>query len=206
MLDKWILPMLKPVLNKIAKQLHSYSIQADHVSITGFLFGLLCIPLLGSQLYTLALIAIIINRICDGLDGELARFQGATDKGAYLDIVLDFIFYAGVVVGFAWSNPTENAMAAVWLLWGFMGTGSSFLAFAIMAERRNLQKLHYPAKGFYYLGGIAEGTETIVFLVLMCLLPTHFTTLAMLFFVICVITTFTRIIGGYHTLKSQLNA
>ena len=81
-----------------------------------------------------------------------------------------------------------------------MGTGSTFLAFAILAERRKLQSMQYPSKGFYYLNGLAEGTETIMFLLVMCLMPTHFATIAWTFFAICVVTTVTRVIGGAHTL------
>ncbi|WP_435891264.1 CDP-alcohol phosphatidyltransferase family protein, partial [Klebsiella pneumoniae] len=38
--------------------------------------------------------------LLDGLDGALARRRGLTDAGGFLDIALDFLFYALVPFGF----------------------------------------------------------------------------------------------------------
>ncbi len=203
MLDRWTLSLIKPPLNRLARRVDRHGIRANQVTLAGFALGMLVIPFLALELYSAALIAILLNRLADGLDGELARLQGATDGGALLDIVLDFVFYAAVIAGFALASPADNALAAAFLLWGFMGTASSFLAFAILAERRNLSSMAYPSKGFYYLGGLAEGTETIAFLVAMCLFPAHFAWLAWAFFGLCAITTLTRVVGGYHSLKAD---
>lgn len=51
-----------------------------------------------------------------------------TDAGGFLDISLDFLFYALVPFGFILADPTHNALAGGWLLFAFIGTGSSFLA------------------------------------------------------------------------------
>ena len=156
------------------------------------------------SLLHLGMILILINRLADGIDGTLARMKGATDSGAYLDICLDFIFYSAVVFGFALADPTQNSLAAAALIFSFVGTGSSFLAYAIMAERRKLTNLRLPNKGFYYLGGIAEGTETILFFVLFCLFPDSFTTLAWILTAICWLSTGLRIFSSYSTtLKPQ---
>jgi phosphatidylglycerophosphate synthase len=203
MLDRWTLKLIKPPLSRLAKLCDKKGLRANQVTLAGFVIGMLAVPLLALELYALAVIIVLLNRVADGLDGELARLQGATDEGALLDIVLDFVFYSAVIAGFALANPADNALAATFLLWGFMGTASSFLAFAILAERRNLNSMTYPSKGFYYLGGLAEGTETIAFLVAMCLIPTHFVGLAWAFFALCAVTTLTRIVGGYHSLKGE---
>lgn len=202
MLDRWSLALVKPPLRALARRMDRVGLSANTVTVTGFAIGLTTLPLLAFEQYTLALIAIGLNRIADGLDGELARLRGATDSGAFLDIVLDFVFYAAIIAGFALADPAQNALAAAFLLWGFMGTGSSFLAYAILAERRQLTNIVYPSKGFYYLGGIAEGTETIGFFVAMCLFPAQFAMLAWIFFALCAITTATRVIGGYYTLRT----
>ncbi len=67
-------------------------------------------PALYLHLYWLALICIVLNRFGDGLDGALARMTRATDGGGFLDIVLDFIFYASVVLGFALANRTPMGL------------------------------------------------------------------------------------------------
>lgn len=203
MLDRWTLTAVKPLLKRSAATCNRLGLSANQITLAGFLVGMTSLPLLALELYSWAFIAIVLNRLADGIDGELARLQGATDAGAYLDIALDFVFYATVIAGFALADSGNNALAAAFLLLGFMGTGCSFLAFAIMAERRGLQKMNYPGKGFYYLGGITEGTETIAFLLLMCLFPGIFAPLAWVFFALCALTTMTRVVGGYHTLSQQ---
>ncbi|WP_263078168.1 CDP-alcohol phosphatidyltransferase family protein [Endozoicomonas sp. Mp262] len=201
MLDQWTTRWVHPPLEKGASVLNKKGIHPDHVTLTGFLTGMTAIPLLATQHYLLALIAILINRTLDGLDGALARQNKATDAGGYLDITLDFIFYAGVVFGFALADPVNNALSASLLIFSFMGTGSSFLAYAIMAEKRKLTHPRFSHKSLYYLGGLAEGTETIIVFMLFCLLPEHFPALAKGFALICIITAYTRVWAGYKTIK-----
>ena len=82
-----------------------------------------------------------------------------------------------------------------------MGTGTSFLAYAIMAEKYQLTHPHFPHKSLYYLGGLAEGTETILIFILFCLMPEHFPILASGFALICIITAVIRVWTGYHTIR-----
>lgn len=178
MLDRLAMELVKPHLAKGALLLHQKGIKADQVTITGFLTGMLCLPLLYLDLYIPAMLCIVLNRTADGLDGAVARLSGSTDGGGYLDITLDFIFYSAVVFGFALASPESNSLAAAALIFSFIGSGCSFLAFGIMAERKNIVNRRYPNKGFYYVDGLAEGTETIIFLLLFCLFPGHFASLA----------------------------
>ena len=86
----------------------------------------------------IALLLILLNRVADGVDGAIARRLGSTDLGGYLDILCDFIFYAAVPLGFALARP-ENGAAAAFLIFSFVGTGSSFLAYAAIAAKRGLE-------------------------------------------------------------------
>ncbi|ADZ92332.1 CDP-alcohol phosphatidyltransferase family protein [Marinomonas mediterranea] len=201
MLDTRLLPIIKKPLNLIAKVLDTFGVSANYVTIAGFLIGACAIPLLWQQHYVWALIAILLNRICDGIDGELARITEPTDLGGYLDITLDFIFYSGVVFGFALAQPEINGLASAFLIFSFMGTGASFLAFAIMAEKRHIETLEYGRKSLYFIGGLTEGTETIACFVLMCLFPDYFIQIAVAFGLMCWLTTVTRIYAAYRTLK-----
>jgi phosphatidylglycerophosphate synthase len=201
MLDRWTIQLVRRPLDLAAARLKIYGCKPDQVTCTAFVIGMLAMPALYLHLYWLALICIVLNRVGDGLDGALARMTRATDGGGFLDIVLDFIFYASVVLGFALANPSANGLAAAVLLFSFVGTGSTFLAFAIMAERRGMTNIVYPQKGMYYLTGLAEGTETMIFFALICFLPGHFPLLAAVFTAICLITVVTRIIGGYLALR-----
>ncbi|MEM7259419.1 MAG: CDP-alcohol phosphatidyltransferase family protein, partial [Pseudomonadota bacterium] len=87
------------------------------------------------------------------------------------------------------------------LVASFVGTGASFLAFSAMADKRGISHPDFGYKGLYYLNGLAEGTETIICFVLMCLLPAHFALLAWIFAFICAITAINRVVFGYRTLR-----
>ncbi|MBT4289244.1 MAG: CDP-alcohol phosphatidyltransferase family protein [Deltaproteobacteria bacterium] len=203
MLDKWAIQIINPTLVKVADIFKKVGIPPDQISIVGFFLGLMAVPALWYQNYWIALTVIVINRIMDGLDGALARLGKPTDAGGFLDITLDFIFYSATVLGFGLANPGQNGIAAATLIFSFMGTGSSFLAFAVMAAKQNIKSIHYPQKSLYYLGGLTEGTETIAVFVLCCIFPEYFPELAYGFAILCGTTTILRIFAGYRTLKNK---
>ena len=204
MLDKYITPVIKPLLTPTVTLLNKQGVTPDKLSVIGFIIGIFALPLLAFELWYAALGAIIINRIFDGLDGALARVSNqSTSAGGFLDITLDFLFYASVPLGFILANPEQNAIAGAVLLATFIGTGSSFLAFAIAAEKFKLEKPQFKYKSFYYLNGLTEGTETIAVFIAFCIWPQHFTLLASVFALACAVTIVTRIYGGYLTLKQQ---
>jgi phosphatidylglycerophosphate synthase len=201
--DKYFLPVIKAPLVRLATPLIDRGISANQVTVAAFVVGMIGALFISMEMYGLGLVAICLNRLGDGLDGTIARITDtSSDAGGYLDIVLDFIFYSGVVVGFAVAVPEENALAAAFLIWSFMGTGSSFLAFAIMAAKQNIEQLEYGKKSLYFLGGITEGSETIACFVLMCLMPSHFVLLAVVFGCLCWVTTATRVFVSYKMLKA----
>ncbi|TBM25948.1 CDP-alcohol phosphatidyltransferase family protein [Hafnia paralvei] len=206
MFDRYLHPRVKPLLNRIAATIDRPEVTPDRISLAGFLIGALALPFLAMQWYPAALLVIVINRLFDGLDGALARRRNLSDEGGFLDIALDFLFYALVPFGFVLASPALNAVAGAWLLFAFIGTGSSFLAFAAVADKYKLENLDYPHKSFYYLGGLTEGAETILVFVLFCLFPAYFPLLAWFFGALCWFTTLTRVWGGYHTLRRVAQA
>lgn len=201
MLDRYAIKVIRWPLTTFSALPDKLGITANQVTLAGFVIGLFALPALALEAYNWALGFIIINRIFDGLDGAIARRQGITDCGGFLDITLDFLFYSMVPFGFVLANPDANAVAGAFLIFSFIGTGSSFLSFAIMAGKRNIESPVYKQKSLYYIGGLTEGTETIACFVLFCLFPAHFATIAWVFGTLCWITTTTRIWAGYHTLK-----
>lgn len=153
MLDRHLHPRIKPLLNALALPLEKAGVSADGVTLTGFAIGVLALPFLALGWYLPALVVIVLNRLLDGLDGALARRRGLSDAGGFLDISLDFLFYALVPFGFILASPAQNALAGGWLLFAFIGTGSSFLAFAALAAKHQIDNPGYAHKSFYYLGG-----------------------------------------------------
>jgi phosphatidylglycerophosphate synthase len=192
MIDARLLPILHRLYAGPAKALAARGVTADMLTLGGFGLGVLVLPALAMGWCGVALFMILLNRLADGLDGAVARVNGPTDRGAFLDIALDFKFYALVPLGFALMDPTRNALAAAALIAAFIGTGSSFLAFASVAAKRGLMSEQYPRKGIYYLGGLTEGTETITVFVAMCLWPQAFWWLAWVYAAACMLTTALR--------------
>jgi phosphatidylglycerophosphate synthase len=185
----------------LARGLQGLGLSANQVTIAGFLVGLGAAFLIAGQAYLAGAVAIFISRLFDALDGALARLTQATDAGGFLDITLDFLFYASIPLAFAVADPARNALPAAVLLAAFIGTGSSFLAFAVIAAQRSLSNLAVPNKSFYFLGGLTEATETLAFFAAMCIWPQHFATLAYVFAALCAITIVTRIGWGWRTFK-----
>lgn len=192
MFDSRLRPIIDPPLNKLATALHARGVRANMVTGIGFGFAVLSFVCLIFQSYNAAIVLIVLSRLMDGLDGPLARQSQATDIGGYFDIVADFIFYSGVVFFFALGRP-DHALAAAFLIFSFMGTGTSFLAYAIIAAKRGVVSEHQGKKSFYYLSGITEGAETIATLVLICLLPDWFSQIAIFYGILCWLTTLGRV-------------
>jgi len=202
MLDRFTLPIFAAPHRFVAKACLRANLTPNFVTLTGALIGLAAAPLVALQCYGYALALILINRFLDGVDGTMARTgaMGPTDRGAFLDIVCDFLFYAAVPLGFAFADPA-NALPAAALLASFIGSSSSFLAYASIAAKRGETSPNYPNKGIYYLGGLTEGTETILTFCAMCLWPQHFATMAYVFAAACTVTTVTRIYSGAKSLN-----
>jgi len=199
MIDAALLPHLRRVLALPARALVARGISADQITLAGFAVGLLALPALWAGWYGVALGLILANRIGDGLDGIVARATGGTDRGAFLDIAFDFFFYATVPLGFVLADPAANAVAGAVLITAFVGTGSSFLAFAVIAAKRGMKAEAFPTKGIFYLGGLTEGAETIGLFGLMCLFPAWFAPLALFFAAACFVTTILRWLQGWRS-------
>ena len=195
MIDKQIRQIIDRPLMGLARLADKMGWQADHITYGGFAIGLGAGIAIIAGAWLFAFFLILLSRFCDGLDGSVARLKGATDKGAFLDIALDFLFYSWIPLCFAIHDPA-NALAASFLIFSFIGTGTSFLSYAAIAEKRGIDPSYKGKKGLYYLGGITEGTETILFLLACCLWPHYFVPLAVIFATLCLVTTAIRIYRG----------
>jgi phosphatidylglycerophosphate synthase len=200
MLDARFRRIIDPPLDSLGRRLAHLGITANSITWTGFLVGCGAWALLALGSYWWALGLILLNRLADGLDGAVARHDRLTDLGGYLDIVLDFLFYSGVVFFFAVGRP-EEALPAAFLIFSFVGTGASFLAFAALAARRGITTAAQGSKSIYYLGGLTEGSETIALFVAICLLPDLFAWFAWIFGALCWLTTAGRVYQAVETFR-----
>jgi phosphatidylglycerophosphate synthase len=201
MLDRALQQAIRPALQAAARVLMRWGVGADALTLAGFVIGMGAALAIANHLYLAGLGLLLLSRLMDGLDGAVARITAPTDRGGFLDITLDFLFYAAIPLGFAVADPGANALAAAVLLASFIGTGSSFLAFAVVAEKRQLNSAAFPDKSFYFLGGLTEATETLLAFAAMCWWPQHFANIAYGFAALCGITTALRIHWGWQRFR-----
>ena len=197
MLDRAAAALIAPLVQRLAGTAQRLGFGANQLTLMGFFIGLFAAYSIATGAYLTGAIAIFVSRLCDALDGAVARLSQPTDAGGFLDITLDFVFYASIPLAFALSDPSRNALPAAVLLAAFVGTGSSFLAFAVMATKRGLTRLDMPPKSFYFLGGLTEASETLACFAAMCFWPEHFIELAYGFAALCLLTTVSRIWWGW---------
>jgi len=205
MLDRYLLELQSRALRPLVSRLVAAGVKADAVTVVGFCLGVVSCTLITWEHYVAALVFFLLNRLLDGLDGAVARLTRSTDMGAFLDISFDFLIYGLFPLAFAVARPGTNAVAASFLLASFMGTGSSFLAFAVIAAKRGIIASDFPRKGIYYLGGLTEGAETIFAFGLMCVWPNWFPVIATIFSILALLTTVTRWAWGWRAFSEQFS-
>ncbi|AMJ62306.1 CDP-alcohol phosphatidyltransferase family protein [Bosea sp. PAMC 26642] len=199
MFDGRLRRLIDPTLDKIGRSLTRRGLSADRVTLAGLALGLLCALAVARRLDVLALALLAVSRICDGLDGAIARATAPTDRGGFLDITCDFVFYGAVPLAFALRDPAPNALPAAVLLFAFYVNGASFLAFAVMAAKRGLTTMQRGAKSLYFTAGLAEGAETIACFAAMVLWPGHFAWFACGFAALTLVTAVSRAILAWTT-------
>lgn len=200
MLDSPLRKLLDPGLTRLAALAVEARVSANAATLCGFVCGIGAAGLVAAQLYLFAIPLIVASRLFDGLDGAIARRTAISDLGAFLDIALDFLIQGAIIFGFALARP-ENALPAAFLLFAFIGTGTTFLSFAIFAQKRRLSKDIRASKSIYYLGGLTEAMETMLALILACIFPDWFIWIAIIFGALCVLTTGTRIATAWQVLS-----
>lgn len=202
MFDRSVRAVIDPALERIGHLLADIGISANAVTWAGFALGLIAALLIATQNFGAGLLLLLLSRLCDGLDGSVARASsGSTDMGGFLDIVLDFAFYGAIPFAFIVADPQANALAGGLLLLVFYVNGASFLTYAMMVEKRGTEGTDRGKKSFVYTAGLAEGTETIGVFVLFCLFPDWFSVIAYVFAAIVFVTTVGRFVMAYQAFR-----
>ena len=198
MLDRHIRPLIDPPLNRIGCRMVARGISANSVTLVGLGLGLVAALVIALGAPLLALVPLLASRLADGLDGAVARATRQTDFGGYLDIAADFLFYGMIPLAFVLIDPAGNGAAGAFLLASFYVNGTTFLGFAILAEKHGHRTTAQGHKSLYYSNGILEGTETILFFVLLCLFAPYFAPLAWVFGALCFLTAALRVRAAYR--------
>lgn len=184
MLDAPVRRALERPLDRAASVLDRPWMTPDRLSLAGLALALASAVLAALALWPAALVAWLVSRVLDGLDGPLARRRGGgTEAGGFLDITADFAAYGAGVLGVALgaTGALDGGSPQAWEWVGFLAVllayyvnGAAFLAFSSAAERLERQGRRArldDGRTFSFIGGLAEGTETIVVHSLWLLVP-----------------------------------
>ena len=199
MLDPFMRRLIDPPLKGVA-MIWPRRVSANQITIFGFVLGIGCFLAIATNSLTAALILLGLNRLADGLDGAVARAQSPSELGAYLDIVADFALWGLLPIGFIILD-SDNSVAAAVLLSSFSMSMTVFLAFSIMAEKRGLETDAQGRKSFFYVAGLAEGTETIAFFAIVIIWPGAFIPAAFIYAGIVYMSVIGRVASSYSILK-----
>lgn len=195
MLDGLMRGVIDAPLNRGGVWLARRGASANAVTLVGLGFGLLAAGLIWmGQSGLIVILPLLASRLADGLDGAVARVNGKTDFGGYLDITCDFVFYAAVPLAFVLRDPAINGVAGAFLLATFYVNGASFLGFAVLAAKRGMETNTRGEKSLYFTAGLLEGTETILFFLVIGLWPTIFVPAAWVFGGLCLATATGRVL------------
>lgn len=168
MLDRRVRRAVGPVAARVGERLAAAGVPADALTVAGLLVGLGAAVAVAATRWWLGLGLWLASRVLDGLDGPVARAGTPSDAGGLLDIVSDFTVYGAFVVGVAVAVPDARLACAV-LLFTYYVNGASLLAYSSLAERRGLAA--EDERSVRFLGGLTEGTETVVVHSLFCVFP-----------------------------------
>lgn len=202
MLDGMIRDVIDAPLDRGGRWLAARGASADAVTLVGLGLGLA-----GAALVALGFSGLIVallmlaSRLADGLDGAVARARGKSDFGGYLDIVCDFAFYGAIPLGFVLFDPASNGAAGAFLLAAFYVNGATFLGYAILAAKRGMETRSRGEKSLYFTAGLLEGTETILFFLLIVLVPGLFVPAAWVFGALCLVTAAARVALAVRTFR-----
>lgn len=207
MFDAMLRPVAEPHLQQLALALDRPWITADRLTGLNLVLGLLSAGFAAAQWWLPALIAWLLCRLADGLDGPLARLrrrQSGTDdpgRGGFWDISADFVVYGATVVGIG--IGATAAFGAPWLpfmlvLFAYYVNGAVFLAFSSIAEKTGRQI--DDGRSLSFLGGLAEGAETVVVHSLWLIFPHFAWGIATGWAVLVSVSAAHRILVGYRSL------
>lgn len=222
MFDNLLRARLEGPLTTLAARIDVTVVTPDRLTLAGLVLGLGSAVAAASQLWLLALVLWLSSRACDGLDGPLARHRAhpknhhhpeadqptpggaapASHAGGFLDVTSDFVVYGATVVGVA--VGATNGQGASWLpfllvLLAYYVNGTAFLAFSSIAERAD--RRIEDGRSLSFLGGLAEGAETIVVHSLWLLLPGSADLVAAGWAGVVGLSAAQRMVTGYRALR-----
>lgn len=205
--------ILELPLSRVARFVDLPFVSPNRLTILGLLTGLASAVSAATQLWWWALGLWLFSRVMDGLDGPLARRRAASDDncpaappasqaGGFLDITADFAVYGATVVGVAIGATSEydaSWLPFLFVLLAYYINGTAFLAFSSIAERTGRQQVD--GRSLSFLGGLAEGTETIAVHSLWLVIPDKAGVIAIVWAAVVGLSAAQRVVVGFRDLS-----
>lgn len=186
MIDTRLRHQVQPVFDNMGKRLLQSGFTPGQITMTAFITGILSAIFISQQWVVFALVFLWLSGALDVLDGTVARLSGnMTNIGALLDLILDRMVEAAVIIGFYMMAPGD-ALAYLLFLTGVIFNFSTFLAAGTLFTNTGFKSMYYDA-------GILERTETFLLFTVMIIWPAGRYGLLMVFNVVMFITGIVRL-------------
>ena len=166
-------------LEEFSKQLTKYGVSANIITFAGVFFAVLGLNFLAIGGYFFAFLCLVLNRLCDVLDGINARQHQITPFGAFLDICSDYTSAGLFILGFILANPDNNATSGAFLLVTLLIASAALLGSALVAGQSYRELNSSNSK--ICMWGAVQNADIFAALFLMCVFPMFFMQLALFF-------------------------
>ena len=162
MIDTKLRGAFQPFFNGIGRGLIKLKIKPAAITVAAFGVGVLASVFISLGQSVLPLILLWLSGLLDVLDGTVARLSGTSSKiGAYMDLILDRMVEAAIILGFYFLLP-QYALAYLLFLVSVLFNFTTFIVAGALFDNTSQKSMHYDV-------GIAERTETFIVFTLMVL-------------------------------------
>jgi len=170
-----------------ARQLVKLKVLPNTITVAAFIVGISSGVLIAVGRPRIAVAFLWLSGFLDVLDGSVARLSDTqTNLGAYLDLVLDRMVEAAVILGCAILLPQHYWAYLLFFVSVLFNFSTVIVAGALFKNTGN--------KSMHYDVGIAERTETFIVFTLMIIFNQYVYQILMIFNVIIFITGIIRFI------------
>ena len=181
MIDTKLRKNVQPVFDNMAKLLIKLRLSPNKITVIAFVIGIFTAIFIGLKWTLPALIALWFSGLLDVLDGSVARLTGqSSEVGAYMDLILDRMVEAGVILGLYHAYPDHTWMYLLFFV-AVLFNFTTFIVAGALFKNESKKSMHYDV-------GIAERTETFIVFTLLILLPKYIFVILLCFNIIIFIT------------------
>lgn len=155
MIDSKLRSNVQPVFNLLAKGLIKIGLTPNIITVIAFVLGIGSALAIGMKYSIVALVLLWMSGLLDVLDGSVARLtKSSSPKGAYMDLILDRMVEAAVILGLYHAYPEHAWMYLIFFV-AVLFNFTTFIVAGALFSNEGEKSMHYDV-------GIAERTETFI--------------------------------------------